>query len=120
MAIPWLTVLQAVPWGKVIENAPKVADGAKKLWGSVGRKPTAPQVTPGNTHNTSEQARIAELEAAVVALQAQMLASSELISALAEQNTEVIRRAELNRRRVLALAVVTSLLCLVVAKLWLG
>ena len=31
MAIPWLTVLQAVPWGDVIRNAPKVADGAKKL-----------------------------------------------------------------------------------------
>ncbi len=120
MAIPWLTVLQAVPWGKVIENAPKVADGAKKLWGSVGRKPAAPQVTPSNTLNTPDQARIAELEAAVAALQAQMLASSELISALAEQNTEVIRRAELNRRRLVALAVITLLLCLAVGKLWLA
>ena len=31
MAIAWLTVLKMVPWGEVINNAPKVADGAKKL-----------------------------------------------------------------------------------------
>jgi len=31
MAIPWFSMLQAVPWGQVIDNAPKVVDGAKKL-----------------------------------------------------------------------------------------
>lgn len=39
MAAGWLTVLKMVPWGDVIENAPKVAQGAKKLWSSVGKKP---------------------------------------------------------------------------------
>jgi hypothetical protein len=42
MAIGWLTVLKMVPWGEVIENAPKVAIGAKKLWDKVGRKPATP------------------------------------------------------------------------------
>jgi len=41
MAIGWLTVLKMVPWGDVIENAPKVATGAKKLWQNVGKKPVA-------------------------------------------------------------------------------
>jgi hypothetical protein len=39
MAIGWLAVLQNVPWSEVINNAPKVADGAKKLWNAVTRKP---------------------------------------------------------------------------------
>ena len=46
MAAGWVTVLQMVPWGEVIKNAPKVADGAVKLWNSVSKsglmvKPTA-------------------------------------------------------------------------------
>jgi hypothetical protein len=32
MAIGWLAVLQLVPWSDVISNAPKIAEGAKKLW----------------------------------------------------------------------------------------
>ena len=38
MAAGWVTVLQMVPWGEVIKNAPKVADGAVKLWSSVTKK----------------------------------------------------------------------------------
>ena len=42
MAIGWMTVLNLVPWGEVIKNAPAVADGAKKLWDNVGKK-SAPE-----------------------------------------------------------------------------
>jgi hypothetical protein len=41
MAIPWLSVIKLVPWGEVISNAPKVAEGAKKLWSAVSREPPA-------------------------------------------------------------------------------
>ena len=41
MPVPWLAVLQSVPWSDVIKNAPKVADGARKLWSSVGGKSQA-------------------------------------------------------------------------------
>ena len=46
MAIPWLTLLKVVPWSDVIANAPKVADGARKLWNRA-HKPVAadPAVT---------------------------------------------------------------------------
>ena len=30
-----ITVLSNIPWGQVVENAPKVAEGAVKLWNSV-------------------------------------------------------------------------------------
>ena len=41
MGISWMTVLAAVPWTEVIKNAPKVAEGARKLWSSAGRKGAA-------------------------------------------------------------------------------
>lgn len=118
MAIGWLTVLKMVPWGDVIENAPKVAQGAKKLWNTVGKKPVpdaapaSPQGVPGQVAAGGQEAMLAALQAQVTALQAtaadlhqQMLESSALIQSLAEQNTQLIGRVELNRRRTLVLFV---------------
>ncbi|WP_296491262.1 hypothetical protein [Rhodoferax sp.] len=113
MAIGWLTVLKLVPWGDVIENAPKVASGAKKLWQSVGKKPAvvvpvrpAADVVLGSGPSAVAdlQVRVASLEVAVADLHQQMLASSELIQSLANQNTQLIKRVEANRVRTLWLA----------------
>lgn len=123
MAIGWLTVLKMVPWSDVISNAPLVADGAKKLWKSVGKKPSSPtQATSPVVQVDSEsqavmllQARILTLEATTADLHSQMLASSELINALAEQNTQLVKRVEANRTRVLWLAAVTLVLAITLA-----
>jgi len=110
MAIGWLTVLKMVPWGDVIETAPKVAQGAKKLWSTVGKKPV---VTPvGGPDSLAEstptltalQAQVAELQVAAAELHQQMLESSALIGSLAEQNTQLIARVEVQRQRTLWLA----------------
>ena len=117
MAVGWLTVLKWVPWSDVIKNAPKVADGAKKLWHTVGNKPPPPQPdppaaavapSPNGQAMAALQARLQSLESDTQQLHEQMFASSELIKALAEQNTQLIRRAETNRLRLLALAVFTA------------
>jgi hypothetical protein len=34
----WLRVLKAVPWSEVLSAAPQVANGARRLWETVGRK----------------------------------------------------------------------------------
>jgi len=108
MAFPWLVVLQSVPWGEVMKNAPKVAEGAKKLWGSVRKKEVVEAAPRSASPQSIEalQTRLEKLEAEVVDLHQQMLASSELIKTLAEQNTQLVKRVEANRRRVIALAVV--------------
>ena len=117
MAVGWLTVLQMVPWSDVIHNAPKVADGAKKLWSAVGKKSQAPAPVTENTESALSpeaqaiaalQARLGAMEAATGDLHNQMLASSELIKTLAEQNAQLIQRIEVNRLRLLALAGVTG------------
>lgn len=119
MAISWLAVLQSVPWSDVIRNAPKVADGARKLWKTVGRQTAEPPppADRGAIAPTAAEmaARLASLEAEVTGLQAQMRASSELIKDLAEQNAQLIQRAETNRVRTMWLAAITVCLGLVLA-----
>lgn len=113
MAIGWLTVLSQVPWTEVINNAPKVADGAKKLWKSVSGKssmastPKSASQVPASAEALSPvamEARIRELEEVVGELHAQMVASSELMKQLAEQNNQLVQRIEANRVRTLWLA----------------
>jgi hypothetical protein len=119
MAIGWLTLLKSVPWSEVISNAPMVADGAKKLWKTVSRKSSAPCAgNPGAQSSTVSgpqalaalETRSLELEATVSDLQRQMLASSELIKTLAEQNAQLVERIESNRIHMLWLSAAIVLL----------
>jgi hypothetical protein len=110
MALGWLTVLKMVPWGDVIENAPKVASGAKKLWQTVGKKPVSAtsvvsEVLPAASPAVAAlQREVAGLRLTVADLHQQMLVSTELIQSLADQNTQLIKRVEVNRVRLLWLA----------------
>lgn len=122
MAIPWLTLLSSVPWKDVISNAPKVADGAKKLWKSVAKKspPTGSSSTQATPSDSTEEQTIATLDTRIVELKAEvsslseaMLASSEVITALAEQNTQLIKSIAIFRGRVLRLALLTLMLAFV-------
>ncbi|GAB1412179.1 hypothetical protein MASR1M97_09150 [Candidatus Desulfobacillus denitrificans] len=123
MAIGWLTILKSVPWTEVIRNAPKVAEGARKLWNAVGKQRAADEAAdaaapPAASHepHTLEalEARVAALEAAVSDLHGQMFASSELIKELAEQNAQFVKRIEANRKRTFWLGAATLALAIVV------
>lgn len=122
MAINWITVLKLVPWSEVINNAPKIAEGARNLWNAVSRKPpelggSIGDEKPATSLETQSidilQAQLAANEAAVSELHSQMLESSELIKALAEQNTQLIKRVEVNRVRVLWLTGTVAVLAVV-------
>lgn len=103
------TVLANIPWGQVVDNAPKVAEGAAKLWCSVTRRrqsaeqaaaadAAAPAAQPVTEAGQLRQ-QVQRLEDAVRDIEAQMQASTELIKSLAEQNTQLIARIEMNRVR---------------------
>lgn len=113
MAIGWLSVLKLVPWGDVISNAPKIADEARKLWNGVAKKPIRPQhphskgqaaLSPVAQSIVDLEAQLGEAVAEIGRLHHQMLESSELIRALADQNTQLIKRVEETRVRILWLA----------------
>ena len=112
MAVGWMTVLKLVPWRDVIKNAPVIADGARRLWDTVGNKPPAAEgqaasgssvVVAAGPQDTvalrALRAQLAEAETSITQLQAQMQASSQLIKALAEQNAELVQRVERIRLR---------------------
>ncbi|MGL6072126.1 hypothetical protein [Craterilacuibacter sp.] len=118
MAISWLAVLKSVPWADVVSNAPVIAEGAKKLWKKTVAKTPPPVaevvVSPVDAVPEHDQAmvqrdaRLAALESTVADLQQQMLASSELITALAGQNNQLVQRIDLLRRRALWVGMVLA------------
>ncbi|MES2190623.1 MAG: hypothetical protein V4454_10900 [Pseudomonadota bacterium] len=118
MALGWMAVLQLVPWSDVISNAPKIAEGAKKLWSTVGKKPPPADAAPLAVDDrpsamTAMEKRLQAMEAATAELHEQMLASAELIKTLAEQNTQLVKRIEVNRARLLMLAAVTVVVAVI-------
>lgn len=123
MAVGWMTVLKLVPWGDVIENAPKVAQGAKKLWNSVGKKTPVETTAPATTVMTDDpranvqalQSQVAGLQVSVAELHQQMVDSSALIKSLADQNSVLVQRVALNHRRLLALALLVAALAVALA-----
>ncbi len=117
MAIGWITVLQSVPWTDVVRNAPKVAAGAKKLWGSLGRKGESTASTVLDTAVPTEpmslaqmQDRLGLLQAGTAELKQRLIESTSLIDALAEQNTQLIASTQALNRRLKWLTVLVVLL----------
>lgn len=118
MALGWVTVLQMVPWGEVIKNAPKVADGAVKLWNSVsGKKPLEAEIGQGSALVVPTDVQAIErleyelhtLQSAVADLQNQVVQSAEVIKELASQNTQLVAQIEANRKAVTILGVALAL-----------
>lgn len=123
MAIGWFALLTRVPWSEVISNAPKVADAAKKLWKTVAKKSvppetltdlTPPPLSPDAVSMADMEARLISIETRYSDLQNQMLASSELIKELADQNAQLVKRIETNRVRVFLLVVALGMFAIAV------
>jgi hypothetical protein len=124
MSISLFSVLKLVPWGEVISKAPEIADGARKLWRAVARKPSAsePSTSSPQPALSSEaqslvilQTQLAAAEAELSDLHNQMLESTELINALADQNAQLIKRFEMYRIRVVWLAGIVAVLGVIAA-----
>lgn len=107
-------------------KAPEVAESAKKLWNTIAKNSSKSEIeVPAETHLfTSEEQEIDWLkqrltanEAAYADLHKQMLASAELIKALAEQNAQLINAIELQRKRIIRLTVFTTIIGIISAYL---
>jgi len=113
MATGWWSVLKTVPWSEVINAAPQVASGARRLWDTVARKsnmpPGAPmEVMPEEDPFDTLFLRVDKNEANLADLRTQMLQASEIIANLADQNAQLIAKMELARTRLLWLGVATG------------
>ncbi len=129
MAIPWITLIRSVPWQQVAKKAPEIAELAKKLWNTTYSKnpPTetydstngdsANSSTANQTGFISENARMNAVEEKLAVVEAnssrlhkQLRESIELVTELAEQNAQLIKAIEINRKRILTLAVLTTVI----------
>lgn len=106
MAIPWLLALKVIPWGDVIEHAPKVLNAARKLMERQKAPESAPITatsmdlvsdTPpslGELRNRLIEAR--QLIDQQTQTQTQM---AQTVAELAEQNARLVAAVELLRVR---------------------
>jgi hypothetical protein len=105
MALPWLLALKVIPWGDVIEHAPKVLNAARKLMDRQKTPlPPGPRTEPldlgqappslGELKNRLVEARQLIDQQAVV--QEQM---AQTLTELAEQNARLVSAVDLLRVR---------------------
>ncbi len=103
-----LNVAARIPWDKVIELAPSVAERAGTLWNNIKNKNKPVSVDESSEYTAysmelSEsdrlKARLERVEERVVSLEEQIQLSSELLKTLAEQNRSLVQRIELQRIR---------------------
>lgn len=124
-----ITVLSNIPWGTVIDAAPRIADGAGRLWEAARnlRRPKTPEAPdaeatadPPISDTARLQSRVDELEAAVQAMREQLQASAQVVKELADQNALLVQRIDLARRRILLLAVVGTACLLALSAVTVG
>jgi hypothetical protein len=107
MAIPWLLALKVIPWGDVIEHAPKVLNAARKL---MDRQPPATgkasspveilDLPTGNPPSLGElKNRLVEARQ-LIEQQAQTQAQlAQTLAELAEQNARLVGAVDMLRLR---------------------
>jgi len=124
MAINWIFALKAVPWADVVQAAPSIVKGARKLFNNA-RSSEPPPVGPEEFHpgadGGSTHARLRAVEVALRNLDAEQDSTAELIRSLAEQNARVVEAIEVlrGRMRVLLGISLTLSVAFVVAVIWL-
>ncbi len=105
-----VTVATSIPWGQVLEAAPKVADAAVRLWNTITNKnkrdPSEDKELiaspdPGVSELQALTQRLNALEDRVNTLQDQIQDSTEIIKVLAQQNALLVQRVDLNRIRLI-------------------
>lgn len=124
MAIPWLLALKVIPWGDVIEHAPKVLNAARKLMDRQRTEPP-PAVTTTSTDPSDAPPSLGELKNRLIAAQGQLDRQAQTqeqltqtLAELAEQNARLVSAVELLRVRTRMLLWGAAALALVVA--WLA
>lgn len=112
MAISWISALKVIPWGDVIEAAPGLVKGARKVF---SRTQAVEPAVPAASAGATPQQRIEQLDAAVARLAEQQQAAAALIESLAEQNAKVVEAIEVLRARTRLLVGACAVLALVAA-----
>lgn len=115
------TLLSNIPWGQVVDSAPKIAQGAGRLWETVKSRRSeagAPAAAPDEAPPTE----LEQLQAQMQALHDEVRATAQLVKDLAEQNAQLVQRLQAlqQAKARLAMAAGVGLAALAAAVLYLG
>jgi hypothetical protein len=104
MALSWLTALKAVPWADVVQAAPGIVQGARKLFTAAKEYAATADKASTNAQATKRtdalEARLQGIESGLGALATESRASAGLIRSLAEQNANIVAALDVMRNRV--------------------
>ncbi len=100
--INWLSALKILPWGDMIEYAPKLVNGAQKLWQRMKTETAETEAiiieqTPSSEATTARE--LQELNQQLQDMQTQQLELSNLVSELAAQNQRLVNAIDVLRLR---------------------
>ncbi len=118
MAIGWISALKVIPWKDVLEAAPGMVKGAKRLFTAAKAETNSQPIDDGSPTTVSFDAeglanldsRVRHLQAKIVELNSEQSSSAKLIKSLAEQNARVVIAIEVFRVRIKILIYVCLLL----------
>jgi len=118
MALSWMSALKVIPWSDVIEAAPGLVKGARKIFTrSQQTEVPAASAEPGNVDLGD---RVSQLEASLAQIAEQQGATARLVESLAEQNARIVEAVDILRVRTRLLMGVCAVLAiaLVAAVAW--
>jgi hypothetical protein len=118
MPLPWIAALKIIPWGDVIEHAPKVLNAARKLLDK--QKSTPAPVPPGPPMDPSAappslgelRTRLIEARQLIDQHRSEQQQMAQTLSELAEQNARLVEAVQLLRVRTRVLMVVCGLVAI--------
>lgn len=118
MAIGWISALKVIPWKDVLEAAPGMVKGAKRLFtaakGESNSEPVAessPTIISFDAEGFATlDSRVRHVQAKISELNSELNSSAKLIKSLAEQNARVVNAIEVFRVRIKILIFVCCLL----------
>jgi hypothetical protein len=118
LAIGWISALKVIPWKDVLEAAPGMVKGAKRLFTTAKAEtnnhpiddssPTIVSFDAEGLANLDNHVR--HLQAKIIDLISEQNSSAKLIKSLAEQNARVVNAIEIFRVRIKILIYVCILL----------
>jgi hypothetical protein len=125
LAIGWINALRVIPWKDVLEAAPGMVKGAKRLFTAAKDETNSqPMADSSSTIVSFDIEGLANLDNRVRHLQAQITelnsdhnSSAKLIKSLAEQNAHVVNVIEVLQVRIKILIYVCVLLAITLSTL---
>ena len=125
MAIGWINALRVIPWKDVLEAAPGMVKGAKRLFTAAkvetNSQPMADSSSTIVTFDadgfTNLDNRVRHLQAKIIELNSDHNSSAKLIKSLAEQNAQVVNAIEVLQVRIKILIYVCVLLAITLSTL---